>query len=40
MKILARLSLVLISPYLVVVYWRNSYKKLGNLHANYELNYE
>lgn len=40
MQILIRLSLVLMSPVLAVVYWRNSSKKLGDLHAQYELTYE
>lgn len=40
MKTLIRLSLVLMSPYLLVVYWRNSLREVGNLHAAYELNFE
>ncbi len=40
MKILIKLSLILLSPYLLVVYWRNSLHEVENLHANYELNYE
>lgn len=40
MKILIRLSLILLSPYLLIVYWRNSLHEVDNLHANYELNYE
>lgn len=37
MKILIRLSLVVMAPYLLVVYWRNSLRELGDIHANYEL---
>lgn len=40
MKTLIRLSLVLMSPYLLVVYWRNSMREVDNLHAAFELNYE
>ncbi len=40
MKTLIRLSLILLSPYLLLVYWRNSLYEVENLHANYELNYE
>lgn len=40
MKILVRLSLILLSPYLVLVYWRNSMREMGDLHANFDLNYE
>ncbi|MFP5387145.1 MAG: hypothetical protein ACLGHN_13785 [Bacteriovoracia bacterium] len=40
MKALVRLGLFLLSPYLLVVYWRNSMREVSNLHANYELNYE
>ncbi len=40
MKTLIRFSLVLMSPYLLVVYWRNSMREVDNLHAGFELNYE
>lgn len=40
MKLMIRLSLILMSPYLLVVYWRNSMKEIDDLHAHYELNYE
>jgi hypothetical protein len=40
MKILIRLALILMSPYLLIVYWRNTLREVGNIHANYELNYE
>jgi hypothetical protein len=40
MQTLIRLGLLLLSPYLIVVYWKNSLREVDNLHANYELNYE
>lgn len=40
MKILIRLALILMSPYLLIVYWRNTLREVGNIHAKYELNYE
>lgn len=33
MQILIRLGLILISPYLLVVYWRNSLKTVEDLHS-------
>lgn len=33
MQILIRLGLILISPYLLIVYWRNSLKNVEDLHA-------
>jgi hypothetical protein len=40
MKTLVRLGLVLMSPYLMVVYWRNNLREVGDLHAAYDLSYE
>lgn len=40
MKTLIRFALVLMSPYLLVVYWRNSMKEVENIHAQYELNFD
>jgi hypothetical protein len=40
MKIAIRLSLILLSPYLLVIYWRNSLREVENIHANYELQFE
>lgn len=40
MKTLIRFALVLMSPYLLIVYWRNSMRELGNIHASIDLNYE
>lgn len=40
MKALIRLGFLLLSPYLLVVYWRNSMREVSDLHANYELNFE
>jgi hypothetical protein len=40
MKILIRLGLIVMSPYLLVLYWRNSLREVGNLHANYDLSFE
>ncbi len=40
MKTLIRFGLILMSPYLMVVYWRNSMRELDDLHAGHELNYE
>ncbi len=40
MKTLIRFGLILLSPYLMIVYWRNSMRELGDLHARVDLNYE
>jgi hypothetical protein len=40
MKILIRLGLVLLSPYLLVVYWQNNLREIENIHADLELNFE
>ncbi len=40
MKTLIRFGLLLLSPYLLIVYWRNSMRELDDLHARYELTYE
>lgn len=40
MKTLIRFALVLMSPYLLLVYWRNSMREVDNIHARYELNFE
>lgn len=40
MKILVRIGLLLMSPYLLVIYWRNSMKEVGDLHANFELSFD
>lgn len=40
MKTLIRFAFVLMSPYLLVVYWRNSLREVGDIHANINLNYE
>lgn len=40
MQILIRFGLILISPYLLVIYWRNSMRNVEDLHAHYELNFE
>jgi hypothetical protein len=40
MKTLIRISLVLLSPYLLIVYWRNTMKEVGDIHAALDLNYE
>lgn len=40
MKTFVRLGLILLSPYLLVVYWRNNLRQVGDLQASYELGYE
>jgi hypothetical protein len=40
MKILIRLGLVLMSPYLLFVYWQNNLREIENIHAELELSYE
>lgn len=37
MKTLIRLGFFLMSPYLLLLYWRNSIREVGDLHAGYEL---
>lgn len=39
MQTVLRISYLLISPILLFVYWHNSMKVVGELHANYELKY-
>lgn len=39
MKLLLKIGIILASPYLFFVYWRNSMKEIGNLHARAELNW-
>ncbi len=39
MKFVVKISLMLLSPVMVVVYLRNSFRNVDNLHVNYELNY-
>ncbi len=40
MKILIHLSLILVAPYFMFVYWRNSMRELNDIHAEYELKFE
>ncbi len=40
MKTFIRFGLILLSPYLLIVYWRNSMRELDDLHASIDLNYE
>lgn len=40
MKTLIRFTLFLMSPYLLVVYWRNSMREIENIHTHQELYYE
>jgi hypothetical protein len=40
MQMLARLGIILLSPYLIIVYWRNSIREVGDIHANYDLHFE
>ncbi len=39
MKIIIKLSLIVLSPVMVMMYLRNSFRSIDNLHANFELNY-
>lgn len=39
MKIVIKLCLFIASPVMVVMYLRNSFRNVDNLHANYELRY-
>lgn len=36
MKMMIKFALALMSPYLLIVYWRNSMKELGDLHVEHE----
>lgn len=40
MQTFIRLGLIVMSPYLLFVYWKNTQKNVEDLHAHYELNYE
>ena len=39
MKIMIKLSFIILSPVMVLVYFRNSLREVDNLHANYDLKY-
>ncbi len=39
MKIIVKLSFIVFSPVMVLVYLRNSFRSVDNIHANYDLNY-
>lgn len=39
MKFVIKLSLILLSPVMVLVYLRNSFRNVDNIHANFELKY-
>ena len=36
MQTILRITLMLMSPYLMIVYWRNSIREIENLHTYYE----
>jgi hypothetical protein len=39
MKLILKLSILIMSPYLLFVYWRESMKEIGDLHAGQEYNW-
>ncbi|MES2529053.1 MAG: hypothetical protein V4598_18345 [Bdellovibrionota bacterium] len=39
MKIIVKISFIIFSPVMVLVYLRNSFRSIDNLHANYDLKY-
>lgn len=39
MQIIVRLSFIILGPVMVLVYLRNSFRNIDNLHANYDLKY-
>ncbi len=39
MKVVIKMSLIILSPVMVVVYLRNSFRNVDNLHVNYDLKY-
>lgn len=39
MKIIIKLSFIILSPVMVLVYFRNSLREVDNLHVNYDLKY-
>lgn len=39
MKFMIRLSFIVLSPVMVLVYLRNSFRNVDDIHANYDLNY-
>lgn len=39
MKIIIKLSFMALSPFMVLVYLRNSFRNVDNIHANYQLEY-
>lgn len=40
MKTLIHLGLILMGPYLLFVYWRNSMREVSELNAAYQFNFE
>lgn len=40
MKTLVRVGLVIMSPYLLYIYWRNTARIMNDIHADYQLTYE
>ena len=39
MKTMIKLSLIVLSPVMVLLYLRNSFRNVDNLHVNYDLKY-
>lgn len=39
MKFMIKLSLIVLSPVMVLVYLRNSFRNVDDIHANYDLKY-
>ncbi len=39
MKIIVKISFIIFGPLMVLVYLRNSFRNVDNLHANYDLKY-
>ncbi len=39
MKFMIKLSFIVLSPVMVLVYLRNSFRNVDDIHANYDLKY-
>lgn len=39
MNVAIRISFIILSPVLILIYWRNSFRQIDDLHANFDLKY-
>lgn len=39
MNLIIRISFMILSPVFLYIYWRNSFRQIDDLHANFDLKY-